>query len=251
MKYRIYLGYDSREHIAFDVARHSILSRTNPKEVQIRPLELPHLQAWLGSRPIEHRDGKLWCPISEAPMATEFAISRFVVPFLQDKGWAVFADCDIVCLADIRELFALADPKYAVMVVKHRPREVPTTKMDGQENQPYPKKLWSSVVLWNCEHPAHKNLTLEALCGWPGRDLHAFKWLKGEEIGELPPTWNYLVGLDQFYVFGDNHLTKPRIAHFTLGGPWLGGSNGPEWDALWLSEVKAAGIPLPEQPKAA
>src|SRR5205823_1871133 len=127
---------------------------------------------------------------SDAPMSTEFAISRFCVPFLQSEGWAVFADCDILCWSDINELFALANDKYAVMVVQHKPLSDTGVKMDGQMQTIYNCKNWSSLVLWNCGHPANQRLNLEKLNTWPGRHLHAFKWLQNGEIGELPEYWN-------------------------------------------------------------
>lgn len=236
-KFKIYMGYDRRERLAYDVARSSILRRTSqPKTTTVRPLELNHLSDIL-TRPIEQKDGKMWCPISQAPMATEFAISRFCVPFLQNKGWALFVDCDVVCVGDITELFALADDKYAVMVVKHDYKPTETTKMDGQVQTAYSRKNWSSVVLWNCEHPANKELTLEKLNTWPGRDLHAFKWLKDDEIGELPRKWNQLIGVHPIEVGG--------IVHFTNGGKWIKDWKGGPDDGIWLEELKLSGLSLP------
>lgn len=229
MKRTIYIGYDPREHIAYDVARHSILSRTDPKITHVIPLELKSLSNIL-TRPIERKDGKLWCPISEAPMATEFAISRFSIPLLRKNGWALFVDCDVVCLTDIAELFALADNKYAVMVVKHNQQSGPETKMDGQVQTYYSRKNWSSVVLWNCEHPANKALTGEVLNTWPGRDLHAFKWLRDEDIGELDCRWNSLVGVN------DIDPAKVGILHYTLGGPWFKDWPGGPLDEIWNTE---------------
>ena len=236
-KFKIYMGYDGREKLAYDVARFSILGRTSKQETtSVHPLELSQLTAGgefpLLTRPIEQKDGRMWCPISQAPMATEFAISRFCVPFLQKKGWALFVDCDIVCLSDISELFGLADDNYAVMVVKRDHVPVETVKMDAQVQTTYNRKNWSSVVLWNCDHLANSRLTIEALNTWPGRDLHAFKWLRDEEIGDLPLRWNQLVNVDQLAPIG--------IWHYTLGGPWL-----PKWkqspgDDVWnfaLSEM--------------
>jgi len=228
---KIYMGYDSREKAAYDVARASILRRTDPKQSQIIPLELGgELLNPILTRPIARREHKLWCPISQAPMATEFAISRFAVPFLCRKGWALFVDCDVVCLADIRELFALADARYAVQVVKHQHEPVEQTKMDGQVQTTYARKNWSSVVLWNCEHEANKRLTLEELNTWPGRDLHAFKWLRDDEIGDLPQEWNHLVGVSPA-------SETMKLAHFTLGGPWLPGWSGGPLDDVWNAEA--------------
>lgn len=229
MTLQVYLGWDTRESLAYRVAKHSILKRASVP-VRIDPVGILHL----ADRPVEVRDGNLWCPVSQAPMSTEFAISRFCVPFLVKTGWCLFADCDIVCLADIAELFALADDRYAVMCVKHqqeplKDQSIQETKMDGQAQLYYWRKNWSSVVLWNCGHPANARLTEMMLTSWPGRDLHAFRWLKDDEIGELPNEWNWLVGVNP-------SVPEPKIVHYTLGGPWLSDWNQTLHDSIWLEE---------------
>lgn len=224
----IFLGYDEREHAAYEVACSSILRRAS-QPVLITPLYLPHLTHIIQRYIQRSPDGRLWCPISEAGMSTEFAISRFCVPFIQETGWALYADCDILCLSDISELFALADEQYAVMVVKHDHQVSDPVKMDGQIQQGYPRKNWSSVVLWNCEHDAHRRLTRERLSYWPGRDLHAFKWLKDEEIGSLPEEWNHLVGISK-------RARELKMLHYTSGGPWVKGWKGGLLDHIWESE---------------
>lgn len=225
----IYIGWDSREIAAWDVARHSFRSRIS-SPIRVLPLKLSSLSHIL-TRPIERVDGKMWCPISQAPMSTEFAISRFCVPHLQREGWALGVDCDVVCLADVQELFDLADERYAVMVVKHKQETGSDTKMDGQKQVYYNRKNWSSVILWNCSHPANRNLTLEALNTWPGRDLHAFRWLDDSQIGELPPEWNVLAGINDIA-----DISSVKLLHFTLGGPWLPNWKGSKLDDVWLSE---------------
>jgi len=174
-------------------------------------------------------------------MATEFAISRFCVPFLQETGWALFVDCDIVCLDDIGKLFAEADERYAVMVVKHLHEPLEVTKMDGQIQTGYPRKNWSSVMLWNCSHEANLRLTKERLNRWPGRDLHAFKWLEDEQIGDLRPVWNFLVGVDEPLVDTPEGIfhRQPKILHYTNGGPWLPNWQGGPYDKEWLREQAA------------
>lgn len=218
-KLRIFIGWDEREAITYELAKYTILKHTS-LPTRIIPLELGNGR--LGrilTRPVEWRVNdigtkQLWCPISNAPMSTEFAISRFSIPFLQDHGWALFMDCDMVCLDDIAKLFEHADNKYAIMVVKHK--HEPTEKYHdaGQLQTLYARKNWSSVMLWNLDHPGHKNLTVEKLNTWPGRDLHAFKWLKDEEIGELSQEWNYLVEVNE-----PEDLRKQKMLHYTNGQP--------------------------------
>lgn len=223
----IFIGWDPREIDAYNVAACSFQRRAS-LPLLITPLVLRHLEP-LVRRPVEIRDGKLWCPVSNAPMATEFACSRFAVPLIQREGFALFADCDVLCRADIAELFALADPRYAVQVVKHVYHPNGKVKMDGQPQALYSRKNWSSVVLWNASHPSNRRLTKELLETWPGRKLHAFCWLDDEEIGELPKEWNHLVG-----EYPDNPQAK--LLHYTLGGPFISGWDGGPMDSLWLEE---------------
>lgn len=167
----------------------------------------------------------MWDITSNAPCSTEFSNSRFLTPILAQEGWALFADCDVVFLEDVAELMRLADPKYAVMVVKHSMGNVSGLKMDGQPQVSYERKNWSSVILWNCDHPANKRLTLNDVNSRPGRELHAFYWLADNEIGELPMEWNWLVGVQA-------KPESPKIAHYTLGVPSMCDSEHREiWEA--------------------
>jgi hypothetical protein len=210
---RIFIGYEPREHKAYQLAHASILATTS-EPVLITPLVLEHLPFL--TRPIERRGNQMWCPISDAPMSTEFAISRFAVPFLQKSGWALFIDCDFISVGDISELFELADNKYALMVVKHDYTPSEGLKMDGQVQTAYPRKNESSMMLVNTDHPANKRLTLEMLNTLPGRDLHRFCWLEDSEIGEIPKQWNTLVGVDT-----KEQTANARLLHFTLGAHGL------------------------------
>jgi lipopolysaccharide biosynthesis glycosyltransferase len=214
MTRRIFLGHDAREQAAYDVAEFSLRRRASV------PLEITPISRHtvLHTRLVEYRDSGLWCPISRAPMSTDFAIARFAVPSLARTGWALFADCDILVLSDIEQLFALADPRYAVMVVQHAQTPQEKKKMDGQIQTTYPRKNWSSVILWNCDHPAHERLTPWALRTWTGRRLHAFDWLDDEEIGALPLDWNFLVDVNTVEQI-DGRI--PKLLHYTLGGPWF------------------------------
>jgi lipopolysaccharide biosynthesis glycosyltransferase len=169
-------------------------------------------------RPTMRRGHQLWDAISKAPMATEFAISRFLVPHLANTGWALFMDCDVLVRRPLDDIFALADPRYAVMCVKHVHEPVATLKMDGQVQTRYPRKNWSSVMAFNCDHPSNRALTLDLINTAPGRDLHRFCWLNDDEIGALPPEWNWLVG-------HSDPALDPAIVHYTTGSPRLSGAH--------------------------
>lgn len=246
---KVYIGWDPRETEAYEVARRSILRHAS-RPVSITPLVLRDLELQgLIRRPIRRlpkgkgmiiKDGRIerrvitaaqslqmWDEVSDAPMATEFACSRFVTPILAQRGWALFVDCDVVALADIAELFELADPEKAVLCVKHGKLETEGVKMDGQIQTAYNRKNWSSVMLFNCEHPKNKGLTLDLINKRPGRDLHRFCWLDDHDIGALPGEWNWLVGVQP-------RPAEPKLAHFTLGGPWLPNWQRATHDDVWL-----------------
>jgi lipopolysaccharide biosynthesis glycosyltransferase len=215
----VWIGFDPRETAAFMVARESV--RQFDRSIPVAAVRLRQLQeAGLYTRPTSRRLGKLWDEISGAHMATEFAITRFLVPELVRRqgdavhGWALFMDCDVLLRTNLYELKALLDDAKAVMCVKHDHRPSFNVKMDGQEQTSYPRKNWSSVMAFNVDHPANAALTADLVNALPGRDLHRFCWLADDEIGALPPEWNHLIGHS-----GDGR--DPKIVHFTDGGPWF------------------------------
>lgn len=231
MKRSIYIGFDHREREAFRVAIRSIHCHLSSR-VHINSIALPYLAArGLYTRPTARKDGILFDPISAAPMSTEFAIARFLTPVLAQSGWALFVDGDILARADLIELFDMADPRYAVMCVQHRNgHDLAPVKMDGQPQTIYPRKNWSSVMLFNCDHPAHGSLQFQRarVNELPGRDLHRFAWLDDDLIGELPARWNHLIGVD-------DHDPSAAVAHFTLGLPDMPGYENSPFAEEWRS----------------
>lgn len=232
MRRSVWIGYDARERDAFTIACTSI--RQHAREpVDIMAVDLNVLQArGLYQRPLDLRDGKLWDVISGAPMSTEFAISRFFVPMLATQycdepwDWAVFMDCDVLLRADIHELFDLADPTKALQCVQHKQEQGAAIKMDGQTQTFYARKNWSSVMLLNLRHPAHRTLTATKLNTWTGRALHGFNWLADEFIGALPAEWNHLVGVDA-------PDPEAKLVHYTLGIPRMPGYETCEHSGEW------------------
>ena len=228
---KVYVGFDPREAVAYEVAVSSLL-RHSSIPLEVIPLRAERLMSHgLLERPTDHRAG-IYDIISNAPCATQFAISRFFVPHLSQTGFALFMDCDMVVLADVAELFALADPKYAVQVVKHAYSPVGVQKMDGVVQTRYSRKNWSSLILWNCDHSANLRLTIHDVNHRRGIELHQFYWLDEKDIGDLPAAWNWLVGEQPT-------PDVPKIAHFTNGGPFL-----PDWqphqhDDIWLAAKEA------------
>lgn len=229
MNAAVYLGYDAREPDAYALAQASLLGHC--PSAHVHKLDIQRLASnGLLRRPTDRR-GQRYDILSNAPASTEFAISRFLVPLLCQEGWALFADSDVIFMSDVRELFARVDDRYALMCVQHPSLIGPDTKMDGQVQTVYPRKNWSSVMLFNCDHPANLRLSLQDVQERRGRDLHAFYWLADSEIGALPAEWNWLVGIQTM-------PAQPKIAHFTLGGPFTLGWRGGDHDTLWYQEQR-------------
>lgn len=231
----IWIGYDQHEDKAFTATCRSI-KRHLSSPIKYEGLFLHDLkERGLYRRPTEFRSNgagkrqQIWDVISDAPCATEFSISRFLVPHLASSGWALFMDCDMLARADLNELFDLANPKYAVMCVKHNYSPLHNVKMDGQIQTLYARKNWSSVMLFNVDHPSNKKLTVDLVNTVPGRDLHRFCWLDDDEIGRLGQEWNWLAG-------HSDPSIDPKIVHYTEGTPNLPGyENAPyadEWRAV-------------------
>jgi hypothetical protein len=228
----IWIGYDSRQAAAFAVARYSI--RKFDRMIPINGLVLERLRkAGLYYRKekrvrVDEDHWQRWDVISDAPMSTDFSISRFLVPTLAGRGWALFCDTDTMWRANPNRLFALADPTKAVMCVHHKYTQKEGLKMDGQLQTVYDRKNWSSVMLFNCDHPANRALSVGMVNDLPGRDLHRFCWLKDDEIGELPPEWNYCPGLSP-HINGPG----PSLVHFTNGLPDVPGYEDQEYADEW------------------
>jgi lipopolysaccharide biosynthesis glycosyltransferase len=194
---RIFIGYDTREAVAYHVCTHSLL-RLSSQPLALTPLALNTLSRYTEG----HADG-----------STQFAYSRFLVPHLMNyEGWALFLDGDMLLRDDIVRLWDLRDERSAVMVVKHDYRTRAATKFLGAKNEDYPRKNWSSVILWNCSHPANRTVTPTFVEHATGAQLHRFTWLSDDLIGELPNAWNWLP--DEF---GEN--SDAKLLHWTLGTP--------------------------------
>jgi lipopolysaccharide biosynthesis glycosyltransferase len=128
------------------------------------------------------------------------------------KGWAIFMDGDMLVRDDITKLWEQREEDKAAMVVKHKYETKLSTKYLGAKNENYPCKNWSSVILWNCEHPANKKLTPQLIQESTGAFLHRFSWLKENQIGQLPIEWNWLP--DEYGV-----NAGAKLLHYTLGTP--------------------------------
>lgn len=235
MQHSIWIGWDPREAAAFAVARASCKRRLT-RPIPIKGLVLDDLkEAGLYRRPTEYRASAadkpiMWDVISDAPMSTEHANARFLVPHLAGTGWALFMDGDMLVRGNLARVFEDLDSSKAVYCVQHRHEPPPGIKMDGQTQTRYARKNWSSMMVINCDHEANKALTVEMVNSIPGRDLHRFCWLEDDLIGELSPKWNYLIGHTMAPV-------DPVICHFTDGVPDMPGYNDVAFAEEWRAEL--------------
>lgn len=214
---RIFIGWDPREKDAYDVCKYSLQKNSS---IQLRITALK--KEVLCSQGLYKRD------LKEAS-STDFTFTRFFVPFLCDfQGWALYVDCDFLFTKDIAKLIPFMKDKYALICVKHNYAPKNTVKMDGQKQVAYPRKNWSSFVLWNCTHPANRVLDLEMLNHSSFQFLHRFSWLNDEQIGEIPAEWNWLVGE---YKPSKN---LPAALHYTNGGPWFQNCVDVDYATEWL-----------------
>jgi lipopolysaccharide biosynthesis glycosyltransferase len=242
MEMKVFIGWDSREKIAYEVLKHSIVRNTF-SNVKIIPLYHKELRRqgfftrpWL----IESMSGNYQDLLDNRNFSTEFSHSRFLIPELMKfDGWALFMDCDMLFKCDIKEIFAHCDDRYAIQCVKHRQKVTKQEKMDGSVQQSYYRKNWSSFMLINCGHKLNKQLTKDVVNTASGSWLHGFTWLPDEYIGALPEYYNWIEG-------SSPTTEKPRVIHYTLGGPWFDGYKDVMYADEWWKEYEHFHEMLPE-----
>ena len=231
MTLKIFIGWDSREPEAAEVCKYSILKHATV------PVEIHFLkQAELRAREIYTRD-------LDPQSSTEFTFTRFLVPYLCSyQGNAVFVDCDFLFEHDVNELFECANNDAAVSVVQHDYQPTNTVKMDGKTQYLYPRKNWSSLMLFNCAHPDCQTLTPEIVSSQTGEFLHRFAWT-GYTIGSLDKTWNWLVNW-----YHEPQDGKPKAIHYTEGGPWFPNYVKTEYGGNWIQAYNELTTPPPALP---
>jgi len=221
----VYIGYDEREKVAYDVCCYT-LKKYASMPVNIVPLKLDKLKA---QGLITRLSIGMHDVVSDAPFSTDFSVSRFLVPLLNQDGWAIFMDCDMLFTDDVYKILPLLDDSKAVMCVQHQHAGDEVLKMDNCKQTKYSRKNWSSFMAFNCGHAANRRLSVDDINRRPGRDLHAFYWLNDGEIGELPTGFNWLVDVQPM---PDNLI----VAHYTLGGPWFDDKRYCTFYERWIAE---------------
>lgn len=210
---QVFIGYDEAEPVAFHVCAESII-RNASMPVSVTPLYQKHLA-------FSDPKGK-----EGYPQSNGFIYTRFLVPEMAGfKGLALFMDGDMVVEGDVADLFFNHQYGKAIHVVKHDYTPILSQKYLGAKNESYPRKNWSSVMLFECEHFKNRRLTQAFVEKQTGEYLHRLQWLADEDIGELSKEWNFLVAEP------NQSENDPKLIHYTNGTPcW------DEWRHLGYAE---------------
>ena len=220
---QIFVGFDYRERAATNVLIDSLYSNSKVP-ISITPLITSQL-----------RNQKIYWRDRDENQSTDFSFTRFLVPYLMNyEGWAVFMDCDMLCRSDIAELADYYDDKFSLLCVKHNHLPTEKVKFLGEKQTSYPKKNWSSLMIFNCSKC--KSLSLDYVNTASGLDLHRFHWLDGDHlIGSIDENWNHLIEVNNDKKNTDNE--KIKMVHWTLGGPWFKDQrySGERFAAEWFA----------------
>lgn len=213
---KVMIGFDQVESVAAYTLMHSIMSRSS-KPISFTPIFLNNLK-------------DIYTRTRDPKQSNEFSFTRFLTPYLSNyDGWSLFLDCDMMLKVDINEIFELVDPAKAIMVVKHDYTPSTETKFLNTIQYKYPRKNWSSVILFN--NAKCQMLTPEYINKATPLDLHRFAWIDDNLIGELQVEWNHLVG-----EYPPN--PKAKIVHWTLGGPYFKEYTNVEFSDEWQYEYQ-------------
>lgn len=217
-KINVYVGFDSNEPVATYVCIDSIMQNTN-HPINFNILNLNNLKNAF-DRPMNEKQ------------STEFAFSRFLVPYLSNyEGFSVFCDSDFLFLDDISNLLDKIDKNMAVSVVKHDYIPSTSKKFLGQEQTTYPRKNWSSLMVFN--NKLCNKLTLDTVNSESGLYLHRFNWIEDRYIGEIDKRWNYLV--DEYKTINKSEI---GALHYTIGGPYFEQYSDCSYSDLWFDQLK-------------
>lgn len=226
---RVYIGFDKRESVAWEICAESILANTS-YPVQIVKLDQERLRMASMYRRQFYKEGEQMIDaVDGLPFSTDFSFSRFLVPALcLWQGHAIFVDSDFLFRDDIARLWGMRSNSKPLQVVKNVYHPKKGRKMrDGVRQTDYPRKLWSSLMLWNCAHPKTQALTPYQVNFYPGPWLQQFKWLEDSDIGEIPSRWNW--------VNGASDAVEPAAIHFTEGTPDVPGMHDTPYADEWFA----------------
>lgn len=216
---KVFIGFDPKETLPFHVLANSI-RRHSSKPIAVIPIDIRNLKEFF-NRPISSNQ------------SNEFSITRFLVPYLSDfDGISVFMDCDMLVRFDMNQLLTLDFDDYDLALVKHDYTPRRSVKYLGAVQEAYPKKNWSSFVVWNCASKSARHLTLEYVLEASPKQLHRFEHIPEEKIYDLGIDYNFLV--EEY----DSQDKKPKVIHWTNGGPYFNDFKDADFAEEWLLEME-------------
>jgi hypothetical protein len=246
--YHIFLGYDDREHEAFQVAKYSLEKRSS---VDIKVHKLSHKELrekGLLYRPsmVVGHTGQYVDAVDGRPFSTQFTFSRFLLPeiykTLEDKDKSplvMFADSDFLFLDDIGNLFKLIEDQKLknegespLYCVQHNYNPQSKFKMDNVEQHTYNMKLWAALMVFDMDNIENQKLNKELVNTSGGRDLMHFYWIDDpNSIGNIPERWQYIPN------HSEKNTSDPIAAlHWTEGGPYFKNHRDVKYSRAWFDE---------------
>ncbi len=141
----IYIGYDEHHSITYDACKFSIIKGNSKYDINVIPINYNTINSY--------------DRIMDKYESTQFSFARFWVPYESNyKGISIFCDSDFIFMDSIDNLIDLYDDRYAIMCCQHNYTPNSDIKMNGKIQSSYPRKNWSSLMIFNNEHPKNKTL---------------------------------------------------------------------------------------------
>jgi len=211
----VFIGMDTKHNHCAEKCKKSI--RRYNKTIQIEYINIEDIPQY--NRPYDKQ-------------TTAFTYSRFLVPWLMGyKGIGIFCDDDFIWNCDPLEIVYSLQQDKAVSCVQHNfIKDLSGTKMLDKKNVMYPRKNWSSLMLFNNAHPDCLQLTPKVVNTKSGQWLHRFNWTG--EVGKIPHTYNWCEGSCDYCTEAREPMEKAKVWHYTRGGPWIDQSK--DWSHIEL-----------------
>ena len=212
--FNVFIGYDVTQRAAYEVCWQSLVDH-GVDPACIHPLHTGDLR----------RLGVYWRP-SDPKASTDFTYTRFLVPFLSGySGLSLFCDSDFLWRCNpVEDLLFKYRDNATVSCVQHQLKALPSDKkMDGKVQELYPRKNWSSMMVFDNERCTV--LTPDMVSSANASTLHQMHW--AEKIGFIPMNYNHLVGYPGY------STTDVRGVHFTDGVPTMPGHEDDPFAEEW------------------
>jgi hypothetical protein len=235
----VFIGYDDRQPKAYKVCEESIRDNCST-DVVIYPLDHKDLRRkGLFTREwgVNVNTGNNYDLKDDLPFSNHFSHTRFLTPGYSDwlgvrDPLVMFVDLDFIFLSDVNELFNrcdLHDNRHPIHCVKHEYNPENKLKMDQQVQTKYPRKLWTSLMMFDKREPEiGKELSIDKVNKAKLSDLHRLNWVAPTRIGEIFESWNFIPG------HSESRSQFIDAIHYTEGLPNVPGYETSKYSRLYL-----------------